>query len=114
MKKYDKIFYEKENAMDVEICHNLDEVRQHIDAIDRQIVALLAERGAYVKQAAKYKKTLSDVKAPDRVAQVITKVHSISLEVGADPKIVEKIYRTMINAFIEAELLEFSELTSKD
>jgi isochorismate pyruvate lyase len=32
-------------------CESLEEVRSQIDRIDRQIVACIAERGAYVKQA---------------------------------------------------------------
>lgn len=33
-------------------CTSLDEVRLHINHLDRQLLALVAERGAYVKQAA--------------------------------------------------------------
>ena len=36
---------------------SLDQVRAQIDRLDRQIVALLAERGEYVRQAARFKKT---------------------------------------------------------
>ena len=39
--------------MDVH-CHTLEEVRTQIDRLDRQIVTLLAERGAYVAQAARF------------------------------------------------------------
>lgn len=49
-------------------CASLDEVRQHIDRIDRQLVALIAERGGYVAQAAGFKRSADDVAAPQRVA----------------------------------------------
>ncbi|MBU0700700.1 chorismate mutase [bacterium] len=44
-------------------CNSINEVRTHIDSIDRQIVSLLADRGGYVKQAAQFKKTTDDVKS---------------------------------------------------
>jgi isochorismate pyruvate lyase len=90
--------------------HSIEEVRTQIDRIDRQIVALIGERGNYVKQAAKFKKTTDDVKAPQRVEQVIAKVTSLSREFGANPSVTEQVYRAMISAFIAAELAEHAAL----
>ncbi|MFI8747546.1 chorismate mutase [Pseudomonas sp. NPDC077186] len=89
-------------------CRSISEVRENIDQIDRKIVALLAERGTFVTQAAAFKKTTDEVKAPARVEQVISKVKSLAQEHGADPVVVEKVYRAMISAFIGAELKEHS------
>ena len=36
-------------------CASLDEVRQQIDRVDRELVALVAERGNFVRQAAGFK-----------------------------------------------------------
>ena len=85
-------------------CISLEQVRQHIDAIDRDLVALLARRGALVAQAATFKKTTDDVRAPARVEQVIAKVRGIADETGASGDVVEKVYRAMIDAFIAEEL----------
>lgn len=94
----------------IENCTSIEEVRAQIDRIDRQMVALLAERGAYVKQAARFKKSTDDVKAPQRVEQVIAKVKALSCELGANPVVTEQVYRAMIAAFIEAELAEHAAL----
>lgn len=94
-------------------CNSLEEVRTRIDQIDRQMVALLAERGAYVSQAARFKKTTDDVKAPQRVEQVIAKVTSLARELGANPAVTEQVYRAMIAAFIQAELAEHAALAGK-
>ena len=94
----------------VENCNSIEEVRANIDRIDRQIVALLAERGGYVKQAARFKKTTDDVKAPQRVEQVISKVTALSQELGANPSVTEQVYRAMISGFINAELAEYASL----
>ena len=93
-------------------CNSIEEVRSNIDRIDRQIVTLLAERGGYVKQAARFKKTTDDVKAPQRVEQVIAKVTALSQELGANPTVTEQVYRAMISGFINAELTEHTALNT--
>ncbi len=93
-------------------CNSLEEVRSNIDTIDRKIVALLAERGGFVMQAARFKKSTDDVKAPQRVEQVISKVRTLAHDCGANPDVVEAVYRSMISAFINAELAEHAALTS--
>ena len=85
-------------------CRNLNEVRENIDRIDREIVRLLAERGHYVRQAARFKKTSEDVQAPKRVEEVIANVRALAMEYGANPDIVEQVYRTLIARFIDDEM----------
>lgn len=87
-------------------CTNLNEVRVEIDLLDEQIIALLAQREGYVLQAAKFKRDEDAVKAPDRVEQVIQKVRHKAQMHGANPEIVEVVYRNMIQAFITQELSE--------
>lgn len=87
-------------------CTSLEEVRENIDRLDRQIVTLLAERGTYVTEAARFKKDSDAVRAPQRVEQVIAKVRALSEEYDANPEVVEQVYRAMIAAFIEQELQE--------
>lgn len=92
-------------------CRDLNEVRNNIDRIDNEIIKLIAERGSFVKQASKFKKDNQDVKAPQRVEIVIQKVKTLANEYGANPDIVEKIYREMIAGFITMEMDEFKNLT---
>jgi len=82
---------------------SLDEVRDNIDRPDRAIIALMAERGQFVEQAARFKTSRSDVEAPKRVAQVIAKVRGLAVEAGLEPQVAEAAYRAMIAAFIEVE-----------
>jgi len=89
-------------------CKNLDEVRNNIDRIDNAIIKLIAERGNFVKQASKFKKDSQDVKAPKRVEAVIEKVRTLSNEYGANPDMVEKLYREMIAGFVNMEMSEFN------
>lgn len=82
----------------------LDEVRENIDALDRRIISLLAERQRWVLAAGSLKEDEQGVRAPGRVEQVIAKVRSVAEESGASPDIVEGAYRALIDGFIELEL----------
>jgi len=52
-------------------CDSLEEVRENIDNIDDKIIKLIAQRSDYVKQAAYFKKSKTDVKVADRVEKII-------------------------------------------
>ena len=82
---------------------SLDEARANIDRLDRDIIRAMAEREFFVRQAARFKATPDDVKAPPRVEQVIARVRAHAAEAGLEPKIAEITYRAMIAAFIDLE-----------
>lgn len=96
----------------VPLCQTLTEVRESIDALDRQIVALLAERGRYVKDAARFKRDAFQVSAPARQQQVIDKVTALAVEKGAYPEVVEACYRAMIAGFIAREQRDFTHMST--
>ncbi len=89
-------------------CKSLEEVRANIDRIDNEIIKLIAERTGYVIQASSFKKSEEGVKAPARVEAVIQKVRSKAQEYGADPDMVEALYREMIARFINMEMDKFN------
>ena len=93
-----------ETGREIHDCASLDELRGHIDRLDREIVKLLAERGRYVVQAARFKKTTADVHAPARVEQVVANVRKYAVEYGAPSDVVERGYRVLIQGFTEKEL----------
>lgn len=82
---------------------SLDEVRANIDRLDREIIRLMAERGGFVQQAARFKTSHADVEAPKRVEQVIAKVRGLAADAGLEPRVAQAAYRAMIAAFIEVE-----------
>ncbi len=91
-------------------CSTLAEVRQQIDRIDRQLVELIAERGAYVRQAARLKTTAAEVPAPARVAAVLARVDGLAQTLGAERSVVDAVWRAMIDAFIACEQAEHAAL----
>jgi isochorismate pyruvate lyase len=96
--------------MNITDCETLTEVRENIDKIDCEIIKLFSIRKNYVNQAAKFKKDLGDVEAPDRVNQVIDKVKKIAGENNVDPNLIGKIYEIMINYFIGVEKEKYNSL----
>jgi isochorismate pyruvate lyase len=92
---------------------SLQSIRRAIDRIDRRLVRLLGERAAFVKAAARFKRTAAEVRAPARVTEVIGKVRRLSRRRGLDPEITERVYRAMIAAFIRSEMVEYSKLRAR-
>jgi isochorismate pyruvate lyase len=90
------------------LVNSLEEVRVNIDRIDAMIIRLMAERQLYVKEAARFKNSADEVKAPARVEAVISKVKTLAIQHGLDEKIAEAVYRTMINGFIQKEQEQFN------
>ncbi|MDO5157014.1 MAG: chorismate mutase [Eubacteriales bacterium] len=88
-------------------CNSLEEVRSNIDRIDSEIIKLIAERGTYVAQASAFKKNEDGVRDTSRVEKVIEKVRQKAQECGADPDMVEALYREMISRFVNMEMDQF-------
>lgn len=87
-----------------EECLDIHEIRQEIDAIDRQIIELLGQRFNYVKAAAQFKKDTDGVKAVDRFNAMLHQRRVWAEEVDLNPDAIEKIYRDLVGYFIEEEL----------
>jgi isochorismate pyruvate lyase len=87
-------------------CHTLSDVRSAIDQIDFMLVGLLAERGRYVREAARFKRNQAEVAAPERVQLVIDQALRHAKNMDASPEVVEAMYRSMITAFVALETRE--------
>lgn len=86
-------------------CVNIDEVRNEIDAVDYEILKLFGLRFKYVKEVVKYKeKTAESIVANDRREAVIAKRREWALENELDPDVIEKMYRELIQHFINEEM----------
>ena len=87
-------------------CGSLGEVREEIDRVDAGIVALLGERTGYVRQVGRFKGTVLEVRASERVEQVVARVRRLAIEAGTDPDLVERVYRVMIEGFTDMQVRE--------
>lgn len=97
------------------LADNLAGVRAEIDRIDDAIVALMAERAMFVKDAARFKRDAFQVSAPARQAQVFAHVRDLAqrrqpgFNGGFDglPDVVEAAYRALVAGYIACEQTYF-------
>ena len=96
-------------------CANKDEIRHQIDFIDREIIALFAQRFRYVSEIVKYKNDIKSVVAQDRKDHVIKIRGKWAEEHGLDKETFEQIYRFLVDHNIgkELEILEKRPQTPK-
>lgn len=87
----------------------IGELRVTIDALDRQIVSLLAERTTVVRTLTEYKRDEETVRSPGRVEDVIAKVRALAEEFGMPPAIAEATYRTLIGELTGLQLDRLAE-----
>lgn len=85
-------------------CSNIQEIRSEIDAIDREVINALGKRSAYVKAAAKFKPSETSVKAPERFNTMLQQRRIWAESAGLNPDVIEKLYRDLVNYFIDEEL----------
>ncbi len=88
-------------------CKTLEEVREEVDRLDDQIVELIAQRNAYIHQAVKFKQSVEEVKAEERVSAVIQRVRQKALSLGLSANLIEDLYTKMIDEMVEMEISEF-------
>ncbi|HET6158406.1 MAG TPA: chorismate mutase [Dongiaceae bacterium] len=82
-------------------------MRAEIDALDREIVALLADRLHYIDEAARLKQSRDQVRDEARIADVLAKVDAEAQRLGIERDVVRAAYRSLVEASIQHELSEF-------
>jgi len=95
--------------MEIKNCDSIEDVRNEIDKVDDKIVDLLIERSKYVKQAAKFKKSIEEVKSDKRVKNVLDRTRMKAIESGISPMMVEEVFKTLINEMVSYEIEEFQD-----
>ena len=88
-------------------CATLEELRKEVDKVDDQIVELIALRNEYIRQAASFKQSVDEIKADDRVEDVLNRVRHKALMLGVSPNLLTSLYRMMIDEMVESEIAEF-------
>ncbi|RLA70598.1 MAG: chorismate mutase [Epsilonproteobacteria bacterium] len=88
-------------------CSTLDEARAEIDVVDSEIVALIAKRNDYIKQIAHFKTSVEEVKAEERIADIISNVRAQAISLDLSPNLINDLYVRMIDEMVENEISEF-------
>jgi isochorismate pyruvate lyase len=94
-------------------CRSLEEIRAGMDAIDRQIVDLIARRVEYVRAAAKFKTSVENVAAPERVQAVLNTRKSWAEAAGLDGDVIERLYRDLVAYCVGEEHKRWHEMNAR-
>jgi isochorismate pyruvate lyase len=79
-------------------CRGLDEVRAGIDAVDDELVALLARRMRYVERAAQLKPAAGvAAHVPERRRQVMLRVDAAARRAGLAPDLAAALWNAIID-----------------
>lgn len=79
------------------------QVREGVDALDRQLVALVAERARYMEAAARIKPSREVVRDEWRIEDVVSKVVAEADRRGLSRSIAEPVWRELIERSIAYE-----------
>lgn len=85
-------------------CTGMEDVREAIDILDRDIIRLIGERARYVEAAAKFKADEASVQAPERQEAMLDMRRQWAEEEGLSPDVIEKVYRDLVSYFVNREL----------
>lgn len=98
--------------MQIKKCTTLNEARDAIDGVDEEIVKLIANRNEYIKQIAHFKTKVEEVKAPERIDEVISKVRALAISLDLSPNLINDLYLRMIDGMVESEIAELKNAKS--
>ena len=99
-----RIHAELEGRTPPERCADMTEVRAGVDALDRALVVLLAERVRYMDAAARIKPDRGAVRDEKRIEDVVAKVLAAAARDGLPAEVAEPVWRLLIERCIAYEL----------
>ena len=105
---------EADTLLNVQHCETMVQVRTCIDAIDEQVVALLAARSGYIAQAARIKQRADQIVDLERVEYIVHRVRDAMAARAAPPDLAEATYRSLSGASIALEQRDFARLRAGD
>jgi isochorismate pyruvate lyase len=85
-------------------CTTMVDVRAGVDALDLELVALLARRFAFMDAAARIKPDRTAVRDEARKAQVIANAEAAATAAGLPPGLASDLWERLVEASIAYEL----------
>lgn len=93
-------------------CMTMVDVRAGVDALDRELVALLARRFAFMDAAARIKLERSAVRDEARKAEVIANAEAAAAAAGLPPGLASDLWERLVEASIAYELAAWDKTRS--
>ena len=88
-------------------CTTMADVREGVDATDRELVALLERRFGYMRAAARIKPSRDVVRDEERKASVIAAAQADARERGLPASVIGNIWETLVEGSIAYEFEEW-------
>ncbi|PHR72282.1 MAG: hypothetical protein COA66_06080 [Arcobacter sp.] len=88
---------------EIKDCKNMEDIRKSIEVLDDEIVQLLAKRSLYVKESAKFKKSLQEIKNANRVKEVLESKKELAIKYGVSSTLIHDLYKIMLTHFLKEE-----------
>jgi isochorismate pyruvate lyase len=107
---HDRVSAELEARPAPEACTTMPEVRAGVDALDRALVAILAERVRYMDAAARIKLDRKAVHDQARIEDVVAKVLAAAEREGLPASVAEPVWRLLIDRCIAHEFEVYDRL----
>ena len=93
-----------------ESCQTMAEVRAGVDALDQELVALIARRFAFMDAAARIKPDRGAVRDEARKAQVIANASEAARAAGIPDGLIPAIWEQLVEASIAYEFVKWDRL----
>ncbi|MEM6477253.1 MAG: chorismate mutase [Pseudomonadota bacterium] len=84
-------------------CETMIDVREGVDATDREIVALLERRFGYMRAAARIKPNREAVRDEERKARVIAAAVAEAEKLGIPGEVIAEVWETLVEGSIAYE-----------
>ena len=85
----------------------LDIIRKRLDKLDNSLIRLIKKRTALVKDVLNLKEYKNEIIDKKRIKIIMNTIRRKSLKSKIDPKITQKIWKSMIRSFINYEFRNF-------
>ena len=89
------------------INRNILKIRKELDKLDNKLLDIIKKRSKLVDLVIKNKKFKKEIIDKKRILIILKNIRKKSKKKKIDPKITDKIWRSMIKAFIEYEFRNF-------
>ena len=85
----------------------LEGIRKKLDKLDNELLALIKYRTALVKEVIKLKEFKKEIVDKKRINFILNKIKGKSKKLKIDPKITNRIWKSMIWTYIDFEKRNF-------
>ncbi len=87
---------------------NIIKIRKELDKLDNILLEIIKKRTKLIDIVIKNKKFKKDIVDKKRISLILKNITSKSRSKKIDPRITRKIWKSMINAFIDYEYRNFN------